>query len=99
MFKRLAKSGLVNFWPVRSQRIAPALREVRLSYSNDNLPGLRRPAAAGRRRHPTPALACHWFDRGGRLECRWQADGDAPIADAGERERPRRAARVRLGVL
>jgi hypothetical protein len=26
-------------------------------------------------------LACHWVDRDGRLECRWQAepDGDAPI--------------------
>ena len=87
MFKRLAKSGLVKFWPVQPQRIAPRLREASLSnaaYSNDNLPGLRRPAATGRRRAPTPALACHWFDRGGRLECRWQADGDAPVADAGE---------------
>ena len=54
------------------------------THSNDNLPGLRRPK--GRRRIPTPALACHWFDRNGRLECRWQAEpnGDAPIGDFDE---------------
>jgi hypothetical protein len=52
--------------------------------SNDNLPGLRRPK--GRRRIPTPALACRWIDRNGRLECRWQAvpGGDAPIGDFDE---------------
>jgi hypothetical protein len=53
-------------------------------HSNDNLPGLRRPK--GPRRIPTPALACHWIDRNGRLECRWQAvpGGDAPIGDFDE---------------
>ena len=90
MFKRLAKSGLVNFWPLQPQRIAPGLGEVSLSnpaHSNDNLSGLRRPAATSRRRHPTPALACHWFDRDGRLEYRWQVDGDAPIAGVDEHQR------------
>jgi hypothetical protein len=55
-------------------------------HSNDNLPGFRRPAAAGRRRSPTPALACHWFDHSGRLECRWLAEtnGDTPIGDINE---------------
>ena len=85
MFKTLAKSGLKAFWPVQPRRIAPVLHEVGLSnatHSNDNLPGLRRPK--GRRRIPSPALACHWIERNGRLECRWQAEpagGDAPIAD------------------
>src|ERR1700730_16121451 len=102
MFKRLAKSGLVKFWPVQPQRIAPRLRGASLSnaaYSNDNLPGLRRPAATGRRRAPPPALACHWFDRGGRLECRWQVEtnDDAPIADADEHEH-RTTGRVSLTV-
>jgi len=46
--------------------------------------GLRRPK--GQRRIPTPALVCHWFNRNGRLECRWQAEpsGDAPISDFDE---------------
>jgi hypothetical protein len=75
MFTRLAKFRLVQ-----SRRTAPGPREA-IMHSNDNLPGLRRPK--GRRRIPTPALACHWIDRNGRLECRWQAepDGDAPIGD------------------
>src|ERR1700687_1255289 len=90
MFRRLAKSGLVKFWPVQPQRITPWLHEAGLShrtYSNDNLPGFRHPAAAGKRRFPTPALACHWFYRNGRLECRWQVADEAPIADAAEHQR------------
>lgn len=90
MFKRLAKSGLADFTFGGLRYLQPpriALRGAGFSlesYSNDNLPGLRRPK--GPRRIPTPALACHWFDRNGRLECRWQAepDGDAPIGDSGE---------------
>jgi hypothetical protein len=80
MFTRLAK-----FWLAQSRRTAPGPREA-FTHSNDNLPGLRRPAAAGRHRFPSPALACHWFDRNGRLECRWQVEtyDDAPIADVGE---------------
>jgi hypothetical protein len=36
---------------------------------------------AGWRRSPTRALACHWSNRNGRLECRWQAEtNDAPTA-------------------
>lgn len=83
MFKRLAKSGLARLWPVRPRRIAPGQLAAVLSYrpySNDNLPGFRRPAVAGQRRSPTPALACHWRNRDGRLECCWHADPeDAPI--------------------
>jgi hypothetical protein len=87
MFKKLAKSGLVRFWPVQPRRVAPGLHAAGLSnrvYCNDNLPGFRRPAVADQRRSPTPALASHWFNRNGRLECRWQveASGDAPIAEA-----------------
>jgi hypothetical protein len=54
------------------------------THSNDNLPGFRRPK--GQRRIPSPALACHWFNHNGRLECRWQAapSGDAPIGDFDE---------------
>jgi hypothetical protein len=87
MFTRLAKFRLVQPW-----RIAPGPREAMFSkdmfsrdmHSNDNLPGFRRPK--GRRRIPTPALACHWIYRNGRLECRWQAEpaGDAPIGDSDE---------------
>ena len=90
MFTRLAKSKLADFKvggfrPLQPRRVA--LRGAGFfndTPSNDNLPGLRRPK--GQRRIPTPALACHWFNRDGRLECRWQAEpnGDAPISDFGE---------------
>jgi hypothetical protein len=82
MFTRLAKFRLVQ-----SRRAAPGPRQAfthsqTLTHSNDNLPGFRRPE--GRRRIPTPALACHWLKRNGRLECRWQLEtsDDAPLADA-----------------
>jgi hypothetical protein len=76
MFAKLAKfrrAGLRHRMPVRGD----------IMHCNDNLPGFRRPVATGRRRSPTPALACHWLIRNGRLECRWQAaaNGDAPIGD------------------
>jgi hypothetical protein len=68
MFETLAKSGLLDF---RFAGLQPRVAAFsRHSHSNDNLPG--------RRRIPTPALACHWIVRNGRLECRWQADGDLP---------------------
>jgi hypothetical protein len=88
MFEKLAKSGLADFTfgrflhlPCIAQR-GPGFSIE--SHSNDNLPGLRRPK--GQRRIPTPALACHWFIRNGRLECRWQAGPDdaAPIGGCGE---------------
>lgn len=86
MFTRLAKFRLVQPW-----RTAPGPREVVFSkdmHSNDNLPGFRRPAATGKRRSPPPALACHWFDRNGRLECRWLVEphDDAPLGDVVEYE-------------
>ena len=89
MFTRLAKSGLLSglarFWPAQPQRIAPASQPAGPpTYCNDNLPGLRRPKE--RRRTPASALACHWVDRGGRLECRRRAepDGDAPSGSLDE---------------
>ena len=80
MFTRLAASTLVKFSLVQSRRAAPGPGEA-VMHSNDNLPGLRRPK--GRRRIPTPALACHWINRNGRLECRWQVESDsaAPVGD------------------
>jgi hypothetical protein len=83
MFARLAESTFVKFRLVQSRRTAPGPGKA-IMHSNDNLPGLRRPK--GRRRIPAPALACHWIDRNGRLECRWQAvpGGDAPIGDFDE---------------
>jgi hypothetical protein len=86
MFTKLAKFRLVQPW-----RTAPGPREAVFSrdmHSNDNLPGFRRPAATGKRRSPPPALACHWFDRNGRLECRWLAEpnDDAPLGDVVEYE-------------
>ena len=79
MFARLAK-----FRRVGLRHLVPPLGDV--VHSNDNLPGFRRPAAMGKRRPPTPALACHWFNCNGRLECRWQleANGDAPLSDFAE---------------
>jgi hypothetical protein len=84
MFKKLAKSTLVDFRLVQSRSAAPGLREA-LTHSNDNLREFRRPATAGKRRPPTPALTCRWFDRDGRLECRWQVetDDEVPIANVG----------------
>jgi hypothetical protein len=73
MFKRLAEFRLVQ-----SRRSAPGPREA-IIHLNDNLPGFRRPAATGERRPPSPALACHWFDRKGRLECRWQAENNGAV--------------------
>ena len=75
MFTRLAEFRLIQ-----SRRTAPGAGEA-VTHSNGNLPGLRRPK--GRRRIPTPALACHWINRNGRLECRWQveSDSDAPVGD------------------
>jgi hypothetical protein len=77
MFAILAKSGLAKYWPVQPRHIVPGLHEVRLSnstYSNDNLPGLRRPK--GQRRIPSSALTCHWLNRNGRLEGCWH-----PVTD------------------
>src|ERR1700726_1773969 len=91
MFTRLAK-----FWFVQPWRIAPGPCEAMFSkdmvsrnmHSNDNLPGFRPPAATGKRRSPSPALACHWFDRNGRLECGWLAgpNDDAPLGEVVEYE-------------
>ena len=80
MFTRLAESTFVKFRLVQSRRTAPGPGKA-IMHSNDNLPGLRRPK--GRRRIPTPALACHWINRNGRLECRWQVESDsaAPVGD------------------
>jgi hypothetical protein len=87
MFTRLAKSGLARFRPAWPQVLAPRPHQAGVAaFANDNLPGARRPAASGKRRSPTPVLVCHWLDRDGRLECRWQADpdGDAPIGKVDE---------------
>jgi hypothetical protein len=63
---------------VQSRRIAPGPCEA-IIHSNDNLPGFRRPAATGKRRPPSPALACHWFGRKGRLECRWRPENNGVV--------------------
>ena len=91
MFKTLAKSGLANFRLVQLRRIAPWPQQAAFSNHprlNDNLPGFRRPAAAGKRRSPTPALACHWVDRDGRLECCWQFE----TTPSGEFDEPQQSA-------
>jgi hypothetical protein len=101
MFTRLAKSRLLDFRfadfrvggfrPLQPRRVARSgAGPFNQPPANDNLPGLRRPK--GRRRIPSPALACHWFDHNGRLECRWQAEssGDVPITDVDQH--PGRAA-------
>lgn len=77
MFKRLAE-----FWLVLAPGTVPGAFQA-LRHANDNRPGLR-PAATGTCRSPTPVLTCHWFDRDGRLECRWgvQTGDDAPTTEA-----------------
>jgi hypothetical protein len=90
MFTALAKSGFAKLWPIQARRLAPRPCQAGSSnHANDNLSGFRRPAAARRRRSPTPVLACRWLKRDGRLQCRWQAEpgGDAPILDRAERQR------------
>jgi hypothetical protein len=97
MFKRLAGSKLADFKfggfrPLQPQRVAVrGAGFFNEPLSNDNLPGFRRPK--GQRRIPTPALVCHWFNRNGRLECRWQAEpnGDAPLSDFAEHRTTDRA--------
>ncbi len=74
MFEKLAK-----FRPFEPRQIPPRAA----TYSNDNLPGFRRPAD---RRRPTPA--CHWVLIDGRLECRWTIDDTG-----GDFEQQRRAGR------
>jgi hypothetical protein len=89
MFERLAKSGLADFRLAQLRRIAPRPRQAVFPnhpHLNDDLPGFRRPAAAGKRRSPTPVLACHWVDRGGRLECCWHLDSsDTPHGGVDQR--------------
>lgn len=77
MFERLAE-----FWLVLAPGIAPGACQT-LRRSNDNQLGAR-PVATGTYRSPTPVLTCHWFDRDGRLECRWgtETDDNAPITEA-----------------
>ena len=77
MFTRLAKSVLAGFWPVQPGRFArgPRAAGPRL-HCNDNRPGFRAAAVAGKRRSPSPALACHWLLRGGRLQCCWHVVTD-----------------------
>ena len=74
MFEKLAK-----FRPFEPRQIPPRAA----TYSNDNLPGFRRPAD---RRRPTPA--CHWILIDGRLECRWTVDDTG-----GDLDHQRRAGR------
>ncbi|WP_050403821.1 hypothetical protein [Bradyrhizobium embrapense] len=63
MFEKLAKFRQASPRRVVEPRQIPPRAAT---YSNDNLPGFRRPVD---RRRPTPA--CHWILIDGRLECRW----------------------------
>ena len=90
MFARLAESTFAKFRLAQSRRTAPGPGKA-IMPSNDNLPGLRRPK--GQRRTPTPVLVCHWSNRNGQLECRWQIEpsGDGPINDFDGHRTPSRA--------
>ena len=77
MFEKLAK------FRQASPRRVVELRQIpprAATYSNDNLPGFRRPVD---RRRPTPA--CHWILIDGRLECRWIVDDTSGDLDHGRR--------------
>ena len=65
MFTRLARFRLFEL-----PRVIP--RGTKAAYSNDNLPGRRRPA--DERRSPPPVLTCHWYlnESDGRLQCHWE---------------------------
>lgn len=96
MFTRLAKSRLAGFRFIQPRQIMPRLSELVFykdtpsnnSHSNDDLPDFRHPVAKGKRGSPSPALACHWSNRNGRLECCWTtvSSGDVQIDDVDEHE-------------
>lgn len=93
MFARLAK-----FRRMGLRHVVPVLCDV--LHSNDKLPGFRH--SKDLRRIPTPALVCHWFNRDGRLECRWEvenlgtaASGDPSSEPVNDRRIQSRA--IRLG--
>ncbi|MBR0894378.1 hypothetical protein JQ616_05395 [Bradyrhizobium tropiciagri] len=87
MFEKLAKFR--SFEPRRLPRPAA-------SYSNDNLPGFRRPAD---RQRPTPA--CHWVLIDGRLECRWIVDAttESSVDDLNRQRRADRRSGPRATIL
>ncbi|MHC2254546.1 hypothetical protein ACVILK_004238 [Bradyrhizobium embrapense] len=97
MFEKLAKFRQASPRRVVEPRQIPPRTAT---YSNDNLPGFRRPVD---RRRPTPA--CHWILIDGRLECRWIVDDTGGDLDRqrragrrfGLRASARHAAAVRLG--
>ena len=86
----LAKSGLAGFWPAWRGRVPHGLRAVEPCryHCNDNRPGFRSPAVAGKRRAATPVLACHWLVRDGRLECCWHVVIDGARTDGRDAEHP-----------
>ena len=88
MFEKLAKFR--PFEPRQVPRVA--------FYSNDNLPGFRRPE--GRRQRPTPAPACHWVLIDGRLECRWIVEDtiESSINDLDQQRRVDRSAGPRATI-
>src|ERR1700674_700827 len=85
MFTTLTKCGLSRLRPTQPRRLAPGRLQAVFSHHqhlNDNLPGFRRPVAAGKRRTPTPALACHWvLTEANQLECRWNVRDPALCND------------------
>ncbi|KWV56797.1 hypothetical protein AS156_03760 [Bradyrhizobium macuxiense] len=88
MFEKLAK-----FRPFEPRNVFEPRRLASWAalYSNDNLPGFRRPE--GRRKRPTRAPACHWVLIDGRLECRWIVEDtiEASISDLDQQRRADRS--------
>jgi hypothetical protein len=93
MFARFAEFRLV--W---SRRIGPGSRAA-VIHCNDNLPGFCRRADAGKRRPPMPVLTCRWFNRGDRLECRWQDEADSAPTGAFDGSRATGRSRGRSSML
>jgi hypothetical protein len=60
-------------------------------FSYDNRPGFRRPPSQCLR--PKPALACHWIEIDGGLECRWTVATSGEASQA-QPEQPRLTGRA-----
>jgi hypothetical protein len=78
--------------PFRSWHMPPRrAADFNNGFSYDNRPGFRRPPSQCLR--PKPALACHWIEIDGGLECRWTVATSGEASQA-QPEQPRLTGRA-----